>query len=192
LSYFAASSRRIGLLANCRSEAAEVGGDYYLQDDCYIIDGLKRVTAAKEVLKNGKHPKVGVVIHIDTTEAWETKRFEILNMNRATISPRVVLRNQMTENAAIKILYELNNDRSFVLEGRVSWDQNMTRGQFIRGETLLKAGYQLHRRPGLVLHQVGHVTLEENVKTFWEVIDECFNVRGLDITNSAPYIKDGF
>jgi hypothetical protein len=27
----------------------EAGGDYYLQDDCYIIDGLKRATAAKEI-----------------------------------------------------------------------------------------------------------------------------------------------
>jgi hypothetical protein len=148
------------------------------------------------------------VIHIGTTEAWETKRFEILNMNRVKVSSRVLIRNQATESAAVKMLYELSHDHSFVLEGRVSWDQNMERGQFIKGQTLLKASCQLHRRlgPGLVspryaemtngflkvFSQVGYVTLEENVKTFWQVIDECFNVRGLDITDSAPYMKDGF
>jgi hypothetical protein len=186
----------------------KAGGDYYLQDECYIIDGHKRTTAAKEVLKNGKYPKVGVMIHFCTTEAWETERFGIVNMNRVKISPSVRIRNQATQNAAVRMLYELNRDQSFVLGGRVSWDQHMKRGQLIKGQTLLKASCLLHRRlgPGLastryaemtngflkVLNQVDHLTLEENVKTFWHVIDKCFNVRGLDIAGSAPYIKDGF
>jgi hypothetical protein len=186
----------------------EAGGDFYLQGDCYIIDGLRRTRAAMEALKYGKHPKVGAMIHIGTTEAWETERFGIVNVNRVNISPSVRIRNQATQNAAVRMLYELNSDQSFVLEGRVSWDQHVKRGQLIKGQTLLKASCLLHRRlgPGLaspryaemtngflkVLNQVGHLTLEENVKTFWQVIDKCFNVRGLDIAGSAPYIKDGF
>jgi len=196
----------IGMRGGSFSEAS---GVFYLQDDCYVIDGLQRMTAAKELLKNGKHPTVGVVVHIGTTEAWETERFGILNMNRAAISPSVLIRNQATENAAVKTLYELTSDQSFVLRGRVSWDQYMERGQLIKGQTLLKTACHLHRRlaPGLarrrysemansflgLFDQVGQVALEENVKTFWQLIDECFNLRDLvDSTESAPYIKFGF
>jgi hypothetical protein len=183
-------------------------GDFFLHDDIYIIDGLQRLAAAREVLKSGTQPRLGVMIHFDTTEAWERERFELLNTNRVMVAPSVLIRNLAEENAAIKMIRDLSDDSSFALTDRVSWDQRMKRGQLITGQTLLKTVWRLHQRtePGLgtrryaemgsglekVMQRIGRDVLRENIKQFWEILDECFNVRGVETAGSAPHIKGGF
>jgi hypothetical protein len=186
----------------------EAEGNFFLHDPIYIIDGLQRQTAALEALKNGIQPKLGVTIHFDTTEVWETKRFELLNMNRAKVAAGVLIRNLSKDNPAIKMLYDLGLDSSFALANRVSWDQRMERGQIIQDQVLLKAVAQLHRRlgPGLtsgrhavmsaglekLMDRIGPNTLRDNIKRYWDVLDECFNVRGIEIASAPPYTKGGF
>jgi hypothetical protein len=183
-------------------------GNLLLHDPIYIIDGLQRRAAALEVLKNGSQPKLGVMIHFDTTEPWERKRFELLNANRAKVSSSVLVRNLAAENSAIKMLKDLSFEPFFPLANRVSWDQQMKTGQLIQGEMFLKAIAQFHHRlePGLtssrytemsagleeLMGRVGRTVLRDNITQFWEIIDECFDVRGVEIVSAAPQLKSGF
>jgi hypothetical protein len=186
----------------------QVEGAFFLHDPIYIIDGLQRRAAALEALKNGIQPKLGVIIHFDSHEPWERKRFALLNANRAKVSSSVLIRNLAAENSAIAMLKDLSLDSSFPLGNRVSWDQRMKRGHLIQGQMFLKAVAQLHRRLGHglissrhvemsagleeLMGRVGRTLLRDNIKQFWEIIDECFNVRGGEIGSAAPHLKRGF
>src|SRR5271157_1389950 len=55
----------------------EKAGIFTLEDPTYIIDGQQRITAAKEYTKKGKIPRLGAVVHFNTTEKWERDRFRI-------------------------------------------------------------------------------------------------------------------
>jgi hypothetical protein len=186
----------------------EADGDFFLHDATYVIDGLQRRTAALEVLKGGIQPKLGVMIHFDTTVEWETERFELLNRNRTKVSSSVLIRNLAQKNPAIKMLFELGMDSSFALHNRICWDQRMKRGQIIYGQVVLKTMARLHRRFGQglassryaevsaamekLMMKVGRTTLRDNVIRFWELLDEAFNLRGVEIASAAPHIKGGF
>jgi hypothetical protein len=183
-------------------------GNFLLYDPIYIIDGLQRREAALDVLKNGIQPKLGVRIHFDTTEPWERKRFELLNANRTKVSSSVLIRNLAADNSAIKMLKDLSLDPFFPLANRVSWDQRMKTGQFVHGGMFLKTIAQIHHRlaPGLassrytemsagleeLMGRVGRTVLRDNITQFWEIIDECFNVRGVEVASAAPHLKSGF
>ena len=183
-------------------------GNFFLHDPIYVIDGLQRRTAALEVLKKGIQPRVGVTIHFDTTEAWETTRFELLNTSRAKLSAGVLIRNLSNENPAIKVLYDLGFDPSFALANRVSWDERMKPTHIIQGHLLLNATAQLHRRLGpdltsrrhavtcaglqKVIERIGPNALRDNIKRYWDVLDECFNIRGIERASAPPHTKGDF
>ena len=122
-------------------------GNFFLHDPIYIIDGLQRRTAALEVLKNGSQPRLGVTIHFDTTEAWETTRFELLNTSRTNLPAGVLIRNLSNENPAIKMLCDLGFDSSFALAKRVSWDMRME-PTYYPGPSTAEHDGTAHRRLG--------------------------------------------
>jgi hypothetical protein len=41
-----------------------------------------------------------------------------------------------------------------------------------------------------LMPRIGRSVLRDNIRLYWETIDECFNVRGVEI--SAPYLKGAF
>src|SRR3989344_3325912 len=65
----------------------EHGEVLILHDPVFIIDGLQRTTAAKELLLEGCEARIGAMIHFGTTEEWEQKRFYTLNVARTRLSP---------------------------------------------------------------------------------------------------------
>jgi hypothetical protein len=186
----------------------ESGGNFFLHDAIYIIDGLQRRTAALEVIKQGIRPRLGVAIHFDTVEPWERKRFELLNTHRTKVSSNLLIRNSAAENPAIKMLKDLTHDSSFALAERVAWGQTKKRGELISGQLLLSTVCRLHRRlgPGLsgsrydelssgletLMPRIGRSVLRDNVKLYWEILDKCFNVRGVEIAHAARHLKGGF
>ncbi|MDP3793851.1 MAG: hypothetical protein Q8R07_03810 [Candidatus Uhrbacteria bacterium] len=193
------------------------GGDYheregifYLQNDIYIIDGLQRVSAGMQMLMEGgeQKPRLGATIHFNTSEEWERERFKVLNVSRTKVSPNVLLRNLCPEIEAIALLHTMSTkDPGFILHSRVSWDQRIQRTQIISALTLLKVTGMLHAHIGpgrggdyhelaegsqKIFDRVGRNTFRDNVKTFFEIVDECWGVRAIAFKEGATYMRATF
>lgn len=182
-------------------------GMYTVTGDVYIIDGLQRISAARDSAYDGGRPLVGAMLHFGTTEQWERERFRILNMRRSRLSPNVLLRNQTAECPSLRRLYELCTDESFVLCGRVSWSQHMRREQLLTALTFLKTVMRLHSQFGAgryesvagiwqalppMMANVGHSTMIENVKTFFDLLDGAWGIRGILYKDRATHLKGAF
>lgn len=186
----------------------ERDGAFYLQNDVYIIDGLQRRTAALELMKNGDIPRLGATVHFGTTESWERDRFRILNVARSKLSPNVLLRNLRSDIPFVEMLYQLTFDRQFVLSGRVCWEQRMLRNHLLTSLTLMKTVGRLHENFGAGLKDHGHEDLaknmdkimrksgrsviRDNIKTFWEIVDECWDVKNVQFKEGAVYLRGTF
>ena len=182
---------------------------WYMQDDLFIIDGLQRVTAAKQLRLQKPDLKFrrGAAIHFNTNFDWERARFRNLNLERAKISTNLVLRNLETDQPAIEMFIKLCKDQGFVLVDRVQWNQRQARSELISALTLCKVTGILHSRfgPGRgnqceelaasltkTMGVVGRTTMRDNVKTFFELIDECYGVRRITFADGATFLKTTF
>jgi len=194
-----------------RNETRDSDGEvYFLQDPTFVIDGLQRISAAKYLMqkKPGAIPRIGAVVHLNTNEVWERQRFRILNQERSRVSVNVLLRNIACENEAIDMLYKLClNDDALALHHRVSWQQCMLRTQIINALLLCKVVGVLHSRfgPGKSSHcdqlasairttmeKVGRTTMRDNIKCFFEILDECYGIRSIVFSQGSTQIKHGF
>jgi hypothetical protein len=185
----------------------EKDGAFYLQNDVYIIDGLQRTTAARQVIKANKTPKLGAIVHFNTTEEWERNRFRVLNTTNTKLSPSVLIRNMQKEYLVVDLLLSLVKDKTFILYDKVCWNQRMVRQELITGLTLLKSSAFLHSRfgstrgqrigeliPALqkVYDKLGRSILRENIKAFWDLLDECWQVRYITFKEGSVCLKSGF
>jgi len=186
-------------------------GIFYLQDETFIIDGLQRVTAARQLLLTGnnKKPHVGATIHFNTTEEWEKARFRVLNVARTKLSPNVLIRNYKETSKVVEALYNLTSfEKDFLMCGKVCWQQNMRRGQdIVTALTLLKVAGSLHSHIGpgrscnvdelvrgmeTVMQRVGRNNFRANIRTFWDLVDYCWGIRGLTYVSSAVWLRGSF
>lgn len=182
-------------------------GDHFLQDDVYIIDGLQRRTAALRALENGHAPRLGATVYFDTTEEWEREQFHILNKERNKLSANVLIRNRAASCPLVDMLYKLTGDRQFVMYGRVSWTQRRKAGEVISAVTYTKVVAAVHahlgpvtttdndaRLEGLggVMNLVGRTIMRDNTKAFFDLVDECFNIRGIQLRGGAIHTRETF
>ena len=131
-----------------RYGCTDSNGTYTITGDVYIIDGLQRISAARQFVSDGGKPLVGAMLHFGTTEEWERERFDILNMRRTRLSPNVLLRNRAAQCPSLRRLYDLCSDESFVLCQRVSWSQYMRREELLTALSFLKTVMRLHSKFG--------------------------------------------
>lgn len=184
----------------------ERDGVYILRDPVYIIDGLQRQTAALAALKSNTHPRLGATVHFNTTMEWERRRFRILNVAQTKLSPNVLLRNMYQEGSpSLEMLYHLTLDSSFPLSRRVNWDQRQHKEHLISALALVKSIGHLHAcfqpglrdtgHSGLVAHmdklvaRMGHTLLRANCMLYWQLIDELWGVRNIEIKQLAAQVK---
>ena len=195
-------------------------GDFTLKDPTYIIDGLQRVSTIIEWVERNpdRIPKLGALVHFNTTRAWERERFHALNNYRRRLSPNVLLRNMRETNTAIATLYGLCfNDTKFALFERVSWEQNMRRQEIIPALLLTKIANRLHSHvntaaprgtngPGRGSANIENVAsalknradlvklgvLRQNVVEFFDVMDDMWGVRNVQYKDKAHYLKGTF
>lgn len=187
------------------------GSNFTLHDQVFIVDGLQRTTAALRLMELDPTaaPHLGATIHFNTTEEWERKRFDDLNLGQTRLSPNVTLRNLRHGNPAAEALYNLTtNPRSvFVLRGKVSWEQNMKRSELITASVYFKSIGVLHshigpgRRNNVVdlskgLEQImktaGRNIFLGNVRLFYQLIDELWGVQTVAYKASAIQLKQTF
>ncbi|MEK7509785.1 MAG: hypothetical protein AAB605_03675 [Patescibacteria group bacterium] len=189
----------------------EADGTFVLTDPVYIVDGLQRVSTVVHYLSG--HPdaavRLGAKIYFDTDKPWERERFGILNgSTRAKVSPNILLRNYRETSRAILMLYGLSNTaKDFVLHDRVSWRQRMTRGELISALTFVKLVGILHSHKAAGIHAqlnmlvsaldrgvdlIGIQNVRENMKTFFDLIDECWGIKRVQYRESAIYMRGNF
>jgi len=183
--------------------------DFILEDDVWIIDGLQRVSAGRELLLEGDRPLIGCTVNFNTTEKWERGQFEYLNLNRYRkhLSPNIHIRNRAPDCPAIKMIYDLCKDDSFVLAGRVAWDQEMQRSELLTACTYLKTVCRLHSQfgPGksstidalwmslpTMMQKVGRTAMRDNIKGFFALLDTCWGIRNVVYKERATHLRGGF
>ncbi len=184
-------------------------GVYFLKDDTYIIDGLQRINACKELMIRfpDSKPRIGAAVRCNTTEKWERDRFRILNMARTKLSPNVLLRNWRPDYSAVRALYQLTQDTGFVLHDKVSWAQRQRRDELLTAMTLMKVTGRLHSHIGpgrsvslleltegvqKIFEAVGKDTYLANLETFFGTVNDCWQLKSVAYKQMAPQIKFGF
>lgn len=185
-------------------------GVYTLHDPVYIIDGLQRVSAAKLFKQKGGTPHLGACVHFGTTKKWEQEQFRTLNADRTRVNANVLLRNDRERSEAVAMLHKLTTETSgFVLNHRVQWDQKMARGQLFSAMTVAKVACVLHsHKTGVIganlVASDAHKTLDgvkdcfginvmrSNVKTFFEILDECFGFKLVKYADKNAAVKPAF
>lgn len=189
----------------------ENGGEaYYLQDPTFVIDGLQRITAAKRLMEAepGVLPRIGALVHLDTTEEWEKERFRILNQERTRLNVNILLRNARDKSEATDMLFRLCQDPTFALCNRIQWAQRMARTELMPALVLCQTIGILHARfargtrgysPQEVTSAldsiqttVGRNILRDNIKTFFEILDECFGIRRVVYQHAAIHLRRTF
>lgn len=184
-------------------------GSILLKDPTHIIDGLQRITAGKVVRDKGSaNPRLGCVIHLNTTEAWECERFKALNLYRTKLSSNVLFRNMRNQSPAVGALYHFTvEERTSVLFGRVCWAQRVVSPQLMTATLLLKAAGFINARfgPGrsTVFDQLVNALdktyasmergrFEGNVRAFFNAIDEAFEIRQRSFKSGATCVRTTF
>jgi len=187
----------------------EKGDAFYLQDPVFIIDGLQRVSAARHLMKTkpGASPKLGATVHFSTTEAWERDRFRTLNADRSKLSPNILIRNMRTTMPVIELLYGLCHDKTFIMHNRVCWAQRATRDHLISALSLMRVGGILHSHLGpgrsvtitelsgglqTIMTKIGRLVFRDNLRTFFEIIDDCWGIKVITFREGATYLRLSF
>ncbi len=185
-------------------------GVYILKDPTYIIDGNQRISTIIRYGEANPHLKlrIGAVVHLNTTKEWERNRFHKLNNWRKKLSPNILLRNMAETNPGIQMLYNLTTkDRAFPLNQRVSWSQNMSRGELVTALTFAKPVAILHshkvstangnveeigRGMQKLIETVGVNTVRDNIKTYVDLIDSCWGIKAIQYKEGAIYLRGTF
>ena len=184
---------------------------YHLQDDVFVIDGAQRLNAIRQIMSNNplRLPRIGALIHVDTDFDWERERFRILNQERARLSPNILLRNARVDHPGVELIYNLSTqDTAFVLCGKITWEQRQRKSEFIPAMRLCRVAIFLHSRftpggrnddtrailPSLDKRRdlVGPNIMRENIRTFFNIVDECWNIRHIVYRDQQPQIKSTF
>lgn len=187
----------------------ERSGCFYLQDAVFIVDGLQRVTAALHLIQRatGVMPQLGAVVHFSTTVEWERERFRILNQDRTKLSPNILLRNLSSDYEVVDMLRRLSDDSGFVLQGRICWNQRMTRQELLTAMTYAKVVGVLHSHLGATLYNrtedlsrglngvmnlTGKNIMRHNIRTFFDVVDAAWGIKRVAFKEGAVYMRANF
>jgi hypothetical protein len=194
-------------MRGCRTR--DKNGTFTLLDPVFVIDGLQRKTAADQLVRAGKTPRLGAVVHVDTTKEWELERFRRLNADRTKLSANVLLRNMRDAYDVVATLQRLTRDDSeCVLQGKVCWQQRKNKSHLLTAVVFLKTCGALHSHyPGgltsgiddlvvgcdrIMKDNVGKVIFRGNVRTFFGLVDHCWGITTVQHPDAAPQLRSGF
>jgi len=189
----------------------EEDGEFFLVGETFVVDGQQRILSAAELIEEdpeAKEPHIGAVIHFGKDEAWERKRFGVLNLTQTPVSSNVTLRNQRHDLAVAQVMYYLaTGDTKFVLCGKVTYSQAPRKGELISAVMLFKTVGMLHSHIGpgratnvveltkgleQILSVTGRNTFINNVRLFFDIIDAAWGVQRVAYRRSAVHLKQGF
>lgn len=185
-----------------------------LENDVYIVDGLQRLSALKKFAEDypeeAKKIRIGAEVRFNTTNEKEVELFTALNVHRRAMSPNVILRNARNKHFAVANLYGLSeSDKNFAAHKRVSWNQQMHRGELFTALVYAKVAMTLHRHMstgGRNVHVASYVpeTLDRmstaaglfnfrnNVFNYFKLLDEVWGLRGVNYQDKATHVRSNF
>jgi hypothetical protein len=123
------------------------------------------------------------------------------------VSPNVILRNEVQSQVVKALCAMSENDKEFVLRGKICWGQRMARGELLGALLTMRVIGMLHCHfgPGIssrvdeiVLSMdktfgiVGANVWRANVREFFALIDQAFGIRNIAFRDLSPHIKGGF
>lgn len=188
-------------------------GSWYLNDDCFVIDGQRRVLSCIQAHTIDRNLPIflGAVVHFGTDYNWERDRFHKLNgSNRIKISPNVLLRNMRDDHRSIGIIYNMSHNLSsgtFALADRVSWDQNMAKGKLLTALNVLRSVQRLHghlsaysahnieelaRQLDAIVDITTPSAFRDNTRHFFELVDDVWGIRNIHYRDLAKYLSLSF
>lgn len=184
-------------------------GAFTLSDPVFIIDGQQRIETIKAHFEKYPNRHVGASVLMPTTYDMERRLFIDMGTKQRKVGANIILRNKKEDSDAIATLVGLtNNDRTFALYNRVSWDQHMKRNDIVRGAMYLKVAVALHSNYSGVgsgfgaeritqsldraAEHIGIQALRNNVKTFFEIIDKTWGLREIAYREPAVQLKVTF
>lgn len=187
------------------------GKTFTLKYPVYAIDGWQRISTALRYLEMAGEGKVhlGAMVRFNTDEKYERDRFETLNGNsRAKVSANIMVRNRRGESPAVLMMYGLSHtDKAFIMQNRIAWGQNMVRGELLSAFGFIKIVGRLHghkiaggnNNQDLLIAALDRGTelfgiqvMRENVKAFFDLIDECWGIKRIHFRDGASYMKVQF
>lgn len=192
---------------------SEKGSDTYsLLDKCFCIDGGQRIYASALAVKERPDLKIrlGVKVHLGTTEESENEMFCKLGTTQVKIAPSVLLRNRKKKSRASLLLLSVSKAPEFALKDRIAWDQRKTCHELMAGFTLARIVGALHAHQvgGLkgskiyellasldaLVDKIGEDNVRTNVIRFFDVIDRCWTIRQLSggRQEARPHLKPVF
>jgi hypothetical protein len=181
-------------------------GVFSLSDEVFIVDGLQRTSAALELMRSGEVPRLGAMVHFNTTEEIERTRFRALNMERTSLSPNVLLYNERHDNPVVNMLYLMSLESTFAMQNRICWQQRMRRTHLIPATTFVRTTVSLHARFGVVDSDAHSITsagklmkiklnrsqIRTNVKLFWQTIEDMYGVSRITYRELTPFLRSTF
>lgn len=204
------------IMIGMRGENYDVvkGDTMVLHDDCFVVDGLQRISAllayADANPPEAKDLRIGAEVRFNTSKESEKDLFLILNTSRVPVSPNVILRNLREDHPSVLTLYGLStNEPKFALYKLVCWNQRMARSELLTALVVARVAKALHAgsimsgggsdRPQNVSNtmdaqakRVGLGTFRKNIVEFFEVIDLCFGIRNVQYKEVSPQLKANF
>ena len=191
----------------------ERDGVFYISLPSYVIDGLQRITSCKRYLAEipTGTPRLGAMFHFGSTFAFEKERFKILNGGeggRVPVSANVLLRNSTDESLSVASLMAMSqNDKEFVLRGKICWNQRKGRGELMNALSVLKVigflhshfgpgrsqrYYELMKSTDKTMDIIGPITWRANVRAYFDFLDQAFGVKSIRYVDLSAHIKFGF
>jgi hypothetical protein len=185
------------------------GDKWVLHDPTYVIDGLQRLTAARQLaVTEGIPPFLFVVVRLGTGKRYERELFLRLNSTQRRVGPNVLLRNVREREAAVAVLYSYSETfEASPLYKRVTWAQNGRKSDLMTAVMLLRVAGAVHAHFGptqatqvapllggldRVLERVGAETFGENLMTLFEVMDGAWGLRKLKNKRNALHMRLGW
>ena len=199
------------IMLGMRGDTFEMdNGVLVLTDPVFIVDGRQRRDTVLEFMRDtcgSENVRLGAIVHVNTTLESERELFHKLNQYQVKVSPNVLLRNLKDDHPGIATLYGLtHNDKNGVLYNRTTWSQNALRGELISANSLMSIALRLHRHHtaqhrGLTINlplvdklveKIGLPVFRSNVKTYFDLVDECWGIKRVTIKGGAPYMRRAF
>lgn len=195
------------------SDYKEREGVFYISLPVYVIDGLQRITSCKRYLAEcpSGNPRLGAMFHFGSTFALEKERFKVLNGGeggRVPVSANVLLRNSADESTSVAALMAMcQNDKEFVLRGKVCWNQRKGRGELMNALAVLKIMGIVHSHFGPGRSQryselmkstdktmviIGLNTWRANVRAYFDFLDQAFGIKSIRYVDLSAHIKFSF
>lgn len=174
------------------------------KDDLYNMDGLQRVSALIQCMKENPKFKADLScrIQLHTTRETEEQLFLIFNKGRKQVPNNIHLRNLHTSVKCIGLLKRLSeDDPSFALHRRICWIDKLRDHEFSLAQPIVKALRCLHSRHvsssvdsiialadslNELENKIGMELFEANTRYFFNVVDKCWEVRSI-VLSGTPY-----